>query len=127
MKKYILILSLLILLPVFLLSCKPYNSNEVNRQLLQGSWKLIATNNLERDSSDAGLHIDFDIRFEGDSCCEYARDFNRLTKYKFLIDDFSLDLFNNDSLVSKINITTLTKDSLTLSQLRTWWVYKKIE
>lgn len=123
--------SILLFVSCLFLYCTPYDSNEANRQIIQGKWMLV---DLKRSSAFDSLSVDFleqqtYLVFEDSLFSQKFVDLEQIETYKFKIKNFRLGLFDNDLLVQELDIDKLTKDSLILSQKAdsSIWVYKKAE
>lgn len=114
---------------IFLLyACKPYDSDEVNRQLLQGKWMLLKPDYADRDSVASGIGQEYTyLSFDADTCREDMPDLHIRSTYIFKVNDFTLNLYARDSLINTLRILRLTNDSLTLSKDADRWRYKRVE
>lgn len=121
-------LSLLSFIILLFFSCTAYDSDRVNRQLIQGKWMLVDVNDRIYDTVFVDYHKEITyLLFEGDKCTELLQDLNDTTHFNFNIRDYSLNLYKDSLLISIFAITTLTKDSLTLSVDKSHRRYIKIE
>lgn len=122
-------LFILLIISFYFAACKPYDANEVNRQLLQGKWILTDANYPNKDS----IEIDYSkeityLIFKGDSCIEHLSNLRNETRYKFDVDDYTLKLFQDSTLIGQLDILALSGDSLILGGQSEWYrKYKKIK
>lgn len=119
----ILILSFILF---FVISCTPYNSNEVNKELIQGTWRLIDVEHSVYDS----VFIDYSkeqtyLIFKGDSCREYMQDLKDTLNLAFLIKDYHLAFTSNDTIIGRFSIDSLTDKTMILSFESNMRIYKK--
>lgn len=110
-------------------ACTPFDSNKANKKLLLGNWVLY----------DLDTHLDDDtiflsymqdtaiIMFEKDSCYDYFVKPNMLNSYSYVIDNYELSTYINDSLISKLDILALSDDSLVLGRKSVKFKYRKFE
>lgn len=109
------------------MACKPYDANEVNRQLLQGKWILTDANYPNKDSIEINYSKEITyLTFKQDSCIEYLYNLENETRYKFDVDDYTLKLFQDSIIVGQLEILALSGDSLILGGQSEWYrKYKK--
>lgn len=109
-------------------ACTPYDSNRVNKELVQGKWQLV---DVEHELYDT-IAVDYAseltyLIFEEDTCIQYMPDLNDTLKLMFSIRDFQLAFIKDSLVVSKFNIDSLTDYKLVLSQSEGERVYKRVE
>lgn len=108
------------------ISCRPYDSDEANRELIQGSWKLL---NVEHSVYDS-IYVDYAkeetfLIFKGDSCREYMVDLADTLDLSFIIRDYHLAFVKNDTIIGRFSIDSLTDKTLILSFEKDKRIYKK--
>lgn len=123
--------SILLLISCLFYCCKPYDTNEANKQLVQGKWMLV---DLKRAGIPDSLSVDFNdqktiLIFKDSLFTQQLVDLDQVENYQFRINNYRLGLFENSLLVQELSIDKLTKDSLILTQKAdsSIWKYKKIE
>lgn len=107
-------------------SCTPYNSDDANRTLIQGTWKL---ENVEHSVYDS-VYVDYAkeetfLIFKGDSCREYMVDLADTLDLSFIIRDYHLAFVRNDTIIGRFSIDSLTNKTLVLSFEKNRRIYKK--
>lgn len=101
---------------LFLVSCKPYNSDEVNNQMIQGKWQLVAVESKRNDSASLDLNQqDVYLYFNGNKCTQEIVGLVK-SDYTFIIHNFTLMLYKDSVFDNKLDIYTLTVDSLIFKQ-----------
>lgn len=126
--KYLYVIIISFLVAYVIVSCTPYNSNEVNKQLIQGKWLLM---DVEHDVYDT-ISVDYIreetyLSFEGDSCIQYMPDLKDTLNLSFSIKDYQLAFFKDSLIVGKFSIDSLTDKKLILSHDLSERVYLKVE
>jgi len=122
----------IILVIVFLLSsfthCKSFDSDEVNRRLIQGKWRLVDAKQAVRDSVKIDLNdLQISLMFKGDTCIQDLTGL-KTTEYTFSIHNYTLLLFRDSVFENKLEINKLTEDSLIFTQDKErCWIYTKTE
>lgn len=111
-------LSLVAIISVFLFfgSCKRYNSDEVNNQMIQGKWQLVAVESKKNDSAGLALNQqDVYLYFNGNKCTQEIVGLVK-SDYTFTIHNYTLMLYKDSIFDNKLDIYTLTVDSLVFKQ-----------
>lgn len=122
MQKQLLFITIII--GIISTSCSYYDSNAVNKNLLQGRWILKAT---DKDSAFVNYHGDSILFiFKGDTCTERIINTEHEENYLMKINNYQLELSLNTDIVDRFNIIFLSSDSLVLGKNKNWWQYKKI-
>ncbi len=122
----------IVALSVFILlfyACKPYDSDLVNKQLLQGYWKLSKIEHLTNDSTISYPLKDTTIFiFKNDSNYVYHINQQDTASYKFSINNYNIETCQKDDMTSNkyTEIKLLTNDTLILKINNTQWVCKRI-
>lgn len=119
----ILLTTLLIILCA---SCRRFDSNALNHQLIQGTW-----NQVEIVYSNGGadsLIIEYpqhltSLRFDIDSCIETMEDMKEEHRFTYKIKNYVLKLDKGEERSNFLNIIKLTKDSLILRSGNQSWKY----
>lgn len=122
----------LIALLIFCLfyACTPYDSNKVNKQLLQGTWLL---QDLYYISSDSILISEYKpkdsvtLLFDEDNYKEYIGVSHETVDLMFNVSDYRIMFYQDSSIYDWTNIEALSPDSLVLSKANRIWKYKKIK
>lgn len=117
-----------VILICILSSCKRFDSDTLNRQMIQGKWRLV---DVERKAYDS-VKIDYTqqvtyLIFDGDKC---TQDMVGLTtsNYRFTIHNYMLTLYVDSVFDNRLEINTLTRDSLIFTQGKdSQWTYIKME
>jgi hypothetical protein len=108
--------------------CKRFDSDATNRKLIQGKWKLV---DVERESYDS-IRIDYDIQstylvFDRNDCTQLMPEMDT-SNYTFSIHNYTLFLYKDSIFDNRLDINTLTEDSLILSQgITNHWKYRRVE
>ncbi|MDR2954479.1 MAG: hypothetical protein LBV43_05315 [Prevotella sp.] len=121
--------SLFIITTIYLFAaCTPYNSNEANIRMIQGTWLL---QDVEHSVLDT-VTVDYNeertyLIFKGSDCIQYMPDLQDTLKFTFAIRDYKLILFRDSLILNTLHIDTLTNESLILSHEKSERVYKRIQ
>lgn len=109
-------------------SCKHFDSDALNRQQIQGRWRLV---DVERKAYDS-VKIDYSqqvtyLIFDGDKCVQDMIGL-KTSNYRFSIHNYMLTLYVDSVFDNRLEINTLTADSLILTQGKdSRWEYIKME
>ena len=107
--------------------CKRFNSDEFNQQMIQGKWRLM---DVKRKAYDS-IMIDYNqqvtyLVFDGNNCTQEMVGLTT-SNYTFSIHNYTLTLYADSVFDNKLEINTLTKDSLIFTQGRnSKWKYIKM-
>lgn len=108
--------------------CKRFNSDEFNQQMIQGKWRLM---DVKRKAYDS-IMIDYNqqvtyLVFDGNKCTQEMIGLTT-SNYTFSIHNYTLTLYVDSVFENKLEINTLTKDSLIFTQGRnSKWKYIRME
>lgn len=125
MRKVVTVLILII----FCISCKRFDSNKLNHQLIQGGWnqvQIIYPHEIKDSLVVENTVEETKLRFTGDSCIEEMLDVGEEKLFTFQIKDYILRLEEKDVSTNYLEIVKLTKDSLVLQTKYQRWKYTKI-
>lgn len=120
---------ILLLLLSCVVACTPYNSDKVNKQLLQGRWLMQDTYYISSDSSIISEYSPGDsiiLLFDEDRYKEYFSNGGKEINLRFDISDYRIMFYKDSSIFDWTNIDVLSPDSLVLSKANRIWQYKKI-
>jgi hypothetical protein len=97
----------------------------MNRQLIQGKWRLIEVYLDTQDTTEIDLEkLEIYLTFRGDTCIQDLTGME--TKYTYAIHNYNLLLYRDSIFENKLEINTLTEDSLALVQNKSrYWIYIK--
>lgn len=122
-------LTLIFILSLF--SCTPFDSNKLNKELIQGRWiqEQIFTENGDSIVIPEDYHSKNTLYFWGDSCHEVLEDIDTVSDrlFRFDINSYILSLDEKDYPINYLKIAKLTEDSLILQLNSRVYKYKKIE
>jgi hypothetical protein len=128
MLKQINIISIIILLLAAFAQCRSFDSDEANRRLIQGKWRLVDAGQAVNDTAEINLkELKIFLTFKGDTCIQDLTGL-KTTEYTFSIHNYILFLFKDSVFENKLEISALTEDSLIFAQdERRYWIYTKTE
>ena len=107
-------------------TCKPYNSSEANKDLLQGKWHLVDIRYTHKDSLQQNILKDSVlIKFYGDSVDENIN--GHIRKYSFKVKNYSIAFQIDSSRTHYGNITSLSKDTFRMKSQSYDRIYIKEE
>lgn len=121
-KKLIYIICSLILC----VSCKNFDSDSLNRTLIQGNWEQVQITYpdeqgetlITESPQDATL-----LQFREDSCIEVIPDVNQKKYFTYQIKSYILQLKEGEGKSNVLSISKLTEDSLILQNKYQTWKY----
>lgn len=114
---------------LFVLSCcTPYDSNKVNKELLNGKWVLTDVDHSNYDT----IKVDYTneltyLLFKQDSCIQVMPDLQDTSYFSFRVHNYEIQLLQKNNPVGRLEIDILTKDSLVLLRDSNRYQYKRIE
>lgn len=129
MDKYCIIV--LLLCVTFISGCTPYDSDAVNKHLLQGYWRLDGIY-YETDSTILAYPIqDTSVFFfKNDSCYFHRTLTDSVIKYRYEVNNYKITTYLTDSDTLQSNgrdILLLSNDTLILGMNRVQWEYVKVK
>lgn len=107
-------------------TCKPYNSSEANKNLLQGKWRLVDIRYNHEDSTQQNILKDsVYVEFRKDSVDEYINGY--VQKNIFKVKNYSIAFRVDSTTVHYGHITSLSKDTFRLRSKSFHLIYVKEE
>jgi len=111
---------------LFIVACKPYNSSEANKNLLQGKWRLVDLRYTNEDSTQQNILKDsVHIKFYGDSVDENIN--GHLWKYVFKVKNYNIAFQADSTRIHFGYITSLSKDTFQMKSKAYSRIYIKEE
>ena len=125
MKKYLLST----LLVLCFACCTPFDSNNLNKRMIQGRWEQVNIIPLDNDSisTDDSALSTMILDFRGDSCFETFSDADSNRHFGFMISSYVIRLEEANRPTSHLVIAKLTDDSLVFRTDSKILKYKKID
>lgn len=122
-------LTLIFILSLF--SCSPFDSNKLNKELIQGKWVQEQIISVNGDSIviPEDYNSENSLYFWGDSCIEILENMDTVSNrlFRFDINSYILSLEETDFPINYLKIAKLTEDSLILQLSSRVYKYKKAE
>lgn len=123
---------LLLIIIIFCFSCcTPFDSDRLNKKLIQGRWEQVDVISSDADSvfADREMHSATFLQFRGDSCFETLRraDVDRNRYFQFDVNSYVVSLKETDHPTNYLVIAKLTADSLVFQVGSRILKYKRVD
>lgn len=127
LRQIILISSITLFIAAFT-QCDGFDSDKMNKHLVQGKWRLVDAKQLVNDTAKINLNdLEISLMFKGDTCIQDLTGL-KTTLYTFSIHNYTLLLFKDSVFENRLEINKLTEDSLIFTQDKErHWIYIKTE
>jgi len=123
-QKYIFFLFLL-LFPIP--SCTPYDSDATNTRMIQGEWILSSYQIMNTEMLPFSKIDSTVVHFSGNKYIRLSSATGEKSVFQYKIKNFSIEIFNDSTLVLDQNIVGIWADSLVLGNANNKWTYKRLK